>query len=109
MILDTTSSASKGDEPSWECVGQGFYDVTSCDVRISFSLAWNDKLGIKRFLCLMELLYRYNDARARHQFMFRKFQTAKGLKNCLKFKVIDSMFCDGFRKEVYLFLYDENP
>jgi hypothetical protein len=57
----------------------------------------------------MEMLYRYNDTRTRHQFMFRKFQTAKGLKNCLKFVVIDSLLCHDLEKESYLFLHDENP
>ena len=57
----------------------------------------------------MEVLYRYNDTRARHQLVFREFQTAKGLKNCLEFEVNDSMLCHDLEKEVYLFLYDENP
>ena len=113
MALDTTSLTSQGDEPSWECISQRFYDVTSRDVRIPFSLVRNDKLGIKRFLsflCLMKVIYRYNDARTRHQLMFCKFQTAKGLKNCLKFKSSLNWFHALSRlNEVYLLLYDENP
>ena len=67
MVLDATSLASYGDEPSWEGICQGFYDVTSRNIRISFSLMRNYNLSIKRFLCLMEVvLYRYNDASTRH-------------------------------------------
>ena len=84
--------------------------MTSRDVRISFSLVRNNKLSInKRFLCLMEVLYRYNDARTRHQLMFRKFQTAKGLENCLRIEVNDSKLCHDLENEVYLFLYNKDP
>ena len=84
--------------------------MTSRNIRISFPLVRNDILSIKRSLSLVEvLLYRYNDTRTGHQLMFCKFQTAKGLKNCLKIEVNDFMLCHDLEMEVYLFLYDENP